>query len=77
MAWHVSEAAVGAVLLVEMHDQDGGVRFIGRLPGRRGGIGNRKVWTATRSNDQELARNVVRELGVCATSSWPLIVAMI
>jgi hypothetical protein len=34
IVWHVSEAAIGAVLLVEVDDQDGDVRFIGRLPGR-------------------------------------------
>jgi hypothetical protein len=34
IVWHVSEAAIGAMLLVEVDDQDGDVRFIGRLPGR-------------------------------------------
>jgi hypothetical protein len=34
IVWHVSEPAIGAVLLVEIDDMDGGVRFIGRLPGR-------------------------------------------
>jgi hypothetical protein len=34
IVWHVSEAAIGAVLLIEVDDQDGDVRFIGRLPGR-------------------------------------------
>ena len=33
IVWHVSEAAIGAVLLIEVDDQDGDVRFIGRLPG--------------------------------------------
>ena len=31
---HVSEAAIGAVLLVEIDDEDGGMTFIGRLSGR-------------------------------------------
>jgi hypothetical protein len=34
LQWHVSEAAVGGVLLVEIDDENGGVNFIGRLPGR-------------------------------------------
>lgn len=32
--WHVSEAAIGAVLLVEVADAEGEVTFIGRMPGR-------------------------------------------
>ena len=34
IVWHVSEAAIGAVLLVEIDDEDGGIKFIGRLSGR-------------------------------------------
>jgi hypothetical protein len=32
--WHVSEAAVGSVLLVEIDDESGTVNFIRREPGR-------------------------------------------
>jgi len=32
--WHVSEAAVGSVLLVEIDDESGTVNFIRRAPGR-------------------------------------------
>jgi hypothetical protein len=34
IVWHVSEAATGGVLLVEIEDEDGRVRSIGRLQGR-------------------------------------------
>lgn len=34
IVWHVSEPAIGAVLVVEIDDTDGDVKFIGRLPGR-------------------------------------------
>jgi len=32
--WHVSEAAVGSVLLVEIDDESGTVNFIRRVSGR-------------------------------------------
>jgi hypothetical protein len=32
--WHISEAAVGGVLLVEIDDENGSANFTLRLPGR-------------------------------------------